>query len=868
MVKPVIFIISDQLPNLEKLPCEIRDNLKGYQAWKSKCLNLKRHYVASIPCSPSRANIYTGYNSNVTKMSDNSNNAWQNSLNSVSDGLPTLGTRFKNKGYETRYLGKWHLSHELDRNEILKYKPTIAVENDLKKYDFDIFNKIGDFGYGINGGFYNDVDLMEQTLPNGNDPDKCDYYNHNTDTAYDGVLPYLKNQYNKGNKKFLCVINFQNPHDITYSNVIDQVNNPTSATPSLQFSGDPANNYRTNAFYNKNYRKYINLPLINKNSCTIDNVNNSTTNTDPLYVARIYYLVSNYYGYGITQENLLSYQYYQNNYLQMIKQVDTQFYQLYKFLEKYDYFNTAVIVLSSDHGDYNASHGVIGKSSMIYEEAWNTTCLISYPHMKYRGKDYNYITSSIQLVPTVMLLSGNYTEEDINDFNLFPSIFHTTDGTTSCGNCRGSGKYKTTKKDFLNLKLNLSIGYGPLFLPLLRSLDNDTINNDINNKIPKNINFFTLAGFSVSCNLRYQEKFYNVGYYFSIYQIFISNLGRISFDLGTILPSGPIIMYNALNSSGLAFVGTADQIYQQLFSNAYFVNLYFVNLKIEPFIGAITTQYTLVVGTIPTIYGTSIYANSPIFDAVDVIELIQSVTPTLPNPFVILYDAAGSGSLYAYVGTPDYITFLQETNPVIQTWTIPTKITNSLNGYTIYVCNDPIFQEALIYTKLTTSIPTIIGDLNLITYVAQIFASAIPTIAAIILGNINYDNFNSVQYLLNLYLSQLNNYILPGLNNDVNTLLSNGFQVQVFNNTDDPEELYNLADSSRISNNTDLINNLLTILNQHIVYNNCQNVFISLPRNLLFTQLFIQLKTYMLDDVPKIYNYSLLEGNNFNKTNG
>ena len=37
------------------------------------------------------------------------------------------------------------------------------------------------------------------------------------------------------------------------------------------------------------------------------------------------------------------------------------------FLEKYNYFDTAVIILSCDHGEYNGAHGLIGKGSMIYE---------------------------------------------------------------------------------------------------------------------------------------------------------------------------------------------------------------------------------------------------------------------------------------------------------------------------------------------------------------------------------------------------------------------------------------------------------------------------------------------------------------------
>ena len=125
----------------------------------------------------------------------------------------------------------------------------------------------------------------------------------------------------------------------------------------------------------------------------------------------------------------------------------------------------------------------------------------------------------------------------------------------------------TQYKHFQNLKLNLSIGYGPLFLPLLRSLDNMNINNDINNKLPLNINFFTLPGFSISCNMEYQNKFYNIGYYFSLLHIFRANLGRITFPTNIITNTTPLIMYNALNSAGLAFVGTPAQIYQQLFCN-------------------------------------------------------------------------------------------------------------------------------------------------------------------------------------------------------------------------------------------------------------------------------------------------------------
>ena len=70
------------------------------------------------------------------------------------DGLLTIGSYFKNRNYKTRYMGKFHLTRDLDPAEVLKFKPTIATQDYLQDYDFDIYDKEGDAGYNNTGGFF------------------------------------------------------------------------------------------------------------------------------------------------------------------------------------------------------------------------------------------------------------------------------------------------------------------------------------------------------------------------------------------------------------------------------------------------------------------------------------------------------------------------------------------------------------------------------------------------------------------------------------------------------------------------------------------------------------------------------------------
>ena len=89
--------------------------LSGATWFEDNAVNFRRHYTGSLACVPSRPTIFTGQYPEVHgvtqtdglgKTADDSRMRW------LRQGeVPTLGHWFRTAGYDTRYDGKWHISH-------------------------------------------------------------------------------------------------------------------------------------------------------------------------------------------------------------------------------------------------------------------------------------------------------------------------------------------------------------------------------------------------------------------------------------------------------------------------------------------------------------------------------------------------------------------------------------------------------------------------------------------------------------------------------------------------------------------------------------------------------------------------------------
>lgn len=93
MRRPVWFPPGSKLPSLERL--------------KSRGVEFTSHFVSAVPCSPSRACLMTGLHMDRNGVFNNMHREVQPSLD---PRIPTLGRMFREAGYLTPYIGKWHLS--------------------------------------------------------------------------------------------------------------------------------------------------------------------------------------------------------------------------------------------------------------------------------------------------------------------------------------------------------------------------------------------------------------------------------------------------------------------------------------------------------------------------------------------------------------------------------------------------------------------------------------------------------------------------------------------------------------------------------------------------------------------------------------
>jgi len=79
-------------------------------------VSFTKHFTSAVPCSPSRACLFTGTYTTQNKMFTNCDFVEGRLQPSLSPKIPNLGHIFRNAGYRTPYRGKWHLTRKSDRN--------------------------------------------------------------------------------------------------------------------------------------------------------------------------------------------------------------------------------------------------------------------------------------------------------------------------------------------------------------------------------------------------------------------------------------------------------------------------------------------------------------------------------------------------------------------------------------------------------------------------------------------------------------------------------------------------------------------------------------------------------------------------------
>lgn len=197
-----------------------RETLRAEAWFDDHAVNFRRHYTGSLACVPSRPTLFTGQYPDVHgvtqtnglgKMDDDTRMRW------LREGeVPTLGHWFRAGGYDTHYVGKWHITHaDLTDPEtggvLLSHGNDGTIRPEAVRAYLDA-DGLDPFGFSDWVG----------PEPHGGEPALsgliCDgiYANRAIEFLHDRYTRRAEGD-EAAVRPFLLVVSFVNPHDIVFA---------------------------------------------------------------------------------------------------------------------------------------------------------------------------------------------------------------------------------------------------------------------------------------------------------------------------------------------------------------------------------------------------------------------------------------------------------------------------------------------------------------------------------------------------------------------------------------------------------------------------------------------------------------------------
>jgi arylsulfatase A-like enzyme len=270
-------------------------------------------------------------------------------------GFPTWGTMLRDHGYRTRWLGKWHLTHR--DNHWTPYSGERALER-----------------YGFAGGVYPSPDGAPGQGWH-KDPQTAhafaDWYRHEG-----------------GSEPWCTTVSFVNPHDIAWWYVwSDRV--PAEASARRTVRRLPPN-FETPELMMERHKPLLQRSFQDTAAASFGPVPFS----GPEYVSKWLQFL--------------------DLYTKLQREVDRNIGRVLRTLESQPQVaaNT-VIVFTSDHGEYGASHGLRGKGASAYEEGIRVPLIVKDPRGVLTSAPEQpraQLSSSVDVAPLLLTIATGSSE--------------------------------------------------------------------------------------------------------------------------------------------------------------------------------------------------------------------------------------------------------------------------------------------------------------------------------------------------------------------------------------------------------------------------------------------------------------------------
>jgi arylsulfatase A-like enzyme len=307
-------------------------------------VSFARHYTASNDCSPARAALLTGLYTHQT-------GCMITGGSTLDPGFPTWGTMLRERGYHTRWFGKWHLTHH--DNWWTRAEGERALES-----------------YGFSGGIY----------PS---PDGAPGQGWRKDPHIAGrFAEWLAHE--RTAEPWCTTVSFVNPHDIAWWYVwSDRVHAEASAA-SVARQLPP--NFETPEQLIERDKPRLQRSLQDTAASSFGPVPFSGAEATRPWLSFI------------------------DLYMKLQREVDRHVGNVLRALRSHPQVaaNT-VIVFTSDHGEYGASHGLRGKGGGIYEEGIRVPLIVSDPRgllTRAPQQVRTQLTSSVDVAPLLLTIAS------------------------------------------------------------------------------------------------------------------------------------------------------------------------------------------------------------------------------------------------------------------------------------------------------------------------------------------------------------------------------------------------------------------------------------------------------------------------------
>jgi N-acetylglucosamine-6-sulfatase len=315
-----------------------------------------RNAFATTPlCSPSRACFLTGQYAHTHGITDNTDRSAR------SHQLVTFPHRLQKAGYETAFIGKWHMGID-----------------DAPRPGFDHW-------ISVKGqGAYLDPELNE----NGK---RVQVKGYATDIYNERALAFLKRPHKK---PFLLYLAYKAVHPSLTQGPDGKVSDPSAAAFL------PAERHK---------KLYADAPVPRR-----PNVKD-TLEGKPALQRKIGDLPPLSEKTGTSDEVI-------RDRLRMLMAVEEGVGDIFKALDDAKLLDDTLIVFTSDHGYFYGEHGLSVERRLAYEETIRIPLLMRYPRRIKAGTTVDPFALSVDLAPTLLELADVEVPQDMQGRSLLPLL--------------------------------------------------------------------------------------------------------------------------------------------------------------------------------------------------------------------------------------------------------------------------------------------------------------------------------------------------------------------------------------------------------------------------------------------------------------